>query len=106
VCIDRCPGGAIPRRTAVTFELGEEPVRVARLNKPLCAWYNVGLSSKTFGNVDIPMPAGMSWKAIREAQAEADRLEPYRISRRLVTFVGGGYCGMCLALCPLGDPAR
>lgn len=101
VCIDVCPGEAIPRRSAVTFHLGTEPVRMARLNKPLCSWYNVGLSSKTFGTLDVPLPEEVTWEAVQGAHAEAERMQPYRKVRRSVAFVGSGYCGMCLACCPL-----
>jgi len=106
VCVESCPGGAIHRSEEVTFQLEDETVRMASLNKPLCAWYNVGLSSKTFGNVDIAIPETISREAIREGQATAERLEPYRAARRVITLSGSGYCGMCLVSCPLGNPEQ
>ena len=106
LCVEACPANAIGSDPAISFRIGDQVSEVATLDRPRCYWYHFGLSSKTFGPLDIEEPETLTREVFEEHLRDVLSRSRFFLDRYIKTFAPAGYCGLCLIACPKGkyDP--
>ena len=98
VCVSVCPSHAISRTKAKTVIIGDREYRYGNVEFDTCRIGSEGLTKKTLGLKDIPVPAHPSPEDIIAARQQIDPRQRGEAIQGLGTF----YCGKCLAYCPAG----
>ena len=99
ICVEACPVGAISATKSRQLQIGERTFEYACLNTVKCRISVEGLTTKSLGLTDVPMPSDPTWADVDEAR-EAAGLKPGPGSIHRVDHY---YCGRCLAYCPIGN---
>jgi epoxyqueuosine reductase len=97
VCAAICPTQAI-RATEEEVRIGSRNFKSATVDTWRCTWGSLGLSKKSGGVKDIPMPEQIGPEEVYAALSKRDA------SQIMETMVigRGDYCGRCLMECPVG----
>ena len=102
-CVQACPANAIGAEPEVSFRIGDQVSEVAQLDRPRCYWYHFGLSSNTYGPLEIPEPENLTREVFEQHLKDALSQSRFLLDRYIKTFAPAGYCGMCLIACPKGN---
>ncbi len=99
ICIQACPMGAISATKATQVEIGGRTHEYSRLDTVKCRISVEGLTTKSLGPTDLPLPDDPTW-----ADVDAAR-ETYGWKTDLgrIFPIDHYYCGRCLAYCPIGN---
>lgn len=99
ICVEVCPVGAISATKAIQLQIGDRTFEYARLNTVKCRISVEGLTTKSLGLKDVPMPRDPTWEDV-DAAWEAGKGGPRQEGIHRVDHY---YCGRCLAYCPIGN---
>jgi epoxyqueuosine reductase len=99
VCVDVCPVGAISATKSRQGQIGERTFEYACVNTVRCRISCEGLTTKSLGLEDVPMPSNPTWADVDRAR-DAAGLKPGPGSIHPVDMY---FCGRCLAYCPIGS---
>ncbi len=99
VCIKVCPVGAISATKSQQMQIGERTIEYACVNTVKCRISCEGLTTKSLGLEDVPMPSNPTWADVDKARDAFDGTP-----RRQKIYPSDMYqCGRCLAYCPVGN---
>ena len=99
ICVQACPMGAISATKANQMQIGERTYEYSRLDTVKCRISVEGLTTKSLGSKDLPLPENPTWTDVDEAR-EAYGWKP---SLGQIFAIDHYYCGRCLAYCPIGN---
>ena len=99
LCASVCPTKAIGPETE-HVKIGNRSFEVAKFDCFRCMWGSMGLSKKSLGLKDIPMPSKVGYAEIASALKERDVHQ----TLELMVIGRGDYCGQCIMECPVGSP--
>jgi len=99
ICVDVCPVGALSATKSRQLEIGGQAFEYAAVNTVKCRISCEGLTTKSLGLEDVPMPRSATWADVDKAR-DAHGLRP---GPRNIHQVDMYYCGRCLAYCPVGN---
>ncbi|MCL5735487.1 MAG: hypothetical protein M1274_07845 [Actinobacteria bacterium] len=99
VCRQACPVGAISATMSTHVQIGERTYEYARLNTVKCRISVEGLTTKSLGSEDLPLPDNPTWADVDKARDEYG----WKPSLPRIFPVDHFYCGRCLAYCPIGN---
>ncbi len=100
-CAQVCPTRAIDSKLEEVI-IGDKHFDVALFDRCRCMWGSMGLTKKSLGMKDIPMPEKITIEDISNALKER---EPNQ-ALELMVIGRGDYCGQCIVECPSGKPQR
>ena len=98
ICIRVCPMGAISATRSKTVKMGDREFTYGWVDFPKCMIGTQGLSTKTLGLKDIPMPENPTVQDVAKMQEQIDP----RQRGEVIGGVSAYHCGKCIAYCPVG----
>jgi epoxyqueuosine reductase len=101
VCAGICPTQAI-RTKETEVAIGEKVFKVAEIDTWRCTWGSLGLSKKSGGVKDIPMPENPGPEDVFKALSQRDPSQ----SMETMVIGRGEYCGRCIMECPVGSSPK
>lgn len=101
LCVSVCPVGAISSTQAKSVEMGGRTYEYGYVHYAKCRIGSEGLSTKSLGFKDLPIPDDPTWGDIENARADIDprQTDEAILPANKATW----YCGKCLAYCPIGN---
>lgn len=101
ICTRVCPSQAISRKECKRAKIGDTVHEYAVVDFPKCRIATEGLTTKSLGLKDLPIPENPTWQDIDEARKFMD---PRQLGEAIPPAPRGTYyCGRCLAYCPIGE---
>lgn len=98
-CVSVCPTKAISS-TMEQVVIGDRTYEVASFDRCRCMWGSMGLTKKSLGTREIPMPEKLTFDDVFDALKKRD---PHQTAE-LMVIGRGDYCGQCIMECPVGSP--
>lgn len=100
VCMAVCPSKAISAKEAKHVEMGGRSFEYGVVNFAKCRICSEGLTTKSLGYKDLPIPENPTMADIDKAREQIDPRQLLEVTVPVdrVTW----YCGKCLAYCPIG----
>jgi epoxyqueuosine reductase len=103
-CVDACLVGAISRTQAKTVTMAGRTHEYGFVNFAQCRVGAEGLTTKTLGFKDLPLPDDPTMDDVEAARQTIDRRQ---IGEAILPAdKATWYCGRCLAYCPVGSEAE
>jgi epoxyqueuosine reductase QueG len=99
VCVATCPMGALGTEQTNTVVIGGKLYEYGVTNIIKCFAGIEGLTKKTLGFKDLPIPENPTWDDIDKAR---DQIDPRQTREAILINRPTYYCGKCLAYCPAG----
>ena len=99
ICVAACPVGAISAKRSREVEIGGRQFEYAELNVVKCRISSEGLTTKSLGLRDLPLPPDPTWQDVDNARDEAG----WKARGEIIHPVDRYFCGRCLAYCPIGN---
>lgn len=99
VCVEVCPVGAINATKSREMQIGERTYEYARLNTTKCRISVEGLTTRSLGREDVPLPSNPTWADVDKAREAAG----FKLGAGSIHHLDQYYCGRCLAYCPIGN---
>ncbi len=101
MCAAVCPTKAIGPQTEESV-IGDKHFNEASFDRCRCMWGSMGLTKKSLGLKEIPMPETVTIEDVANALKQRD---PHQSSEMMV--IGrGDYCGKCIVECPVGSSPK
>jgi epoxyqueuosine reductase len=98
ICVRVCPTHAISPTRSKTVTMGGRQFTYGWVDFNRCRIGAEGLTKKTLGLKDIPIPENPTYEDIEEARRQIDP----RQRGEVIGGVSAFFCGQCLAYCPVG----
>jgi epoxyqueuosine reductase len=100
ICMKVCPAGAISKTESKSVMMGGRSFEYGVVNFAKCRIGLEGLTKKTLGYKDLPIPENPTMADIEKAR---EGIDPRQISEAILPVNRTTwYCGKCLAYCPIG----
>ncbi len=99
ICVSACPVGAISAKRGRSVEIGGAVFDYADLDVVRCRISSEGLTTKSLGLRDLPLPPNPTWQDVDKARDE----EGWKARGEVIHPVDRYFCGRCLAYCPIGS---
>jgi epoxyqueuosine reductase len=104
VCAAVCPGKAISKTESKRVNMGGRVHEYGALDPVRCRIGSEGLTTKSLGLKDLPIPENPTMADIDKAREQIDRRQLAEVI--LPVDRATWYCGKCLAYCPAGRKAQ
>ncbi len=100
VCMSVCPTKAISRKESKRVSIGGRTFEYGATNFAKCRIGTEGLTTKSLGFKDLPMPENPTMQDIDKAR---EQIDPRQLKEAILPADRATwYCGKCLAYCPIG----
>ncbi|MBN1321918.1 MAG: 4Fe-4S binding protein [Thermoleophilia bacterium] len=101
ICVDMCPVGAIDPVESRSVEMGGRIYEYGKVHYAKCRVGTEGLTTKSLGFKDLPIPEDPTWEDVDIARRDIDKRQ---LSEAILPVDRATwYCGRCLAYCPIGS---
>jgi epoxyqueuosine reductase len=100
VCVSKCPTGALSKTESTTVNIGGRTYEYGVTNIVKCRIGTEGLTTKSLGYKDLPIPENPTMADVDKAREQID--ERQLMESILPVNRTTWYCGKCLAYCPVG----
>jgi epoxyqueuosine reductase QueG len=100
MCMAVCPSKAISAKDAKHVEMGGRSFDYGVVNFAKCRVSSEGLTTKSLGFKDLPIPENPTMAEVDKAREQIDPRQ--RLEVTLPVDRATWYCGKCLAYCPVG----
>lgn len=101
ICVDVCPVGAISPVESRSVEMGGRVYEYGKVHYAKCRVGTEGLTTKSLGFKDLPIPDDPTWEDVDAARRDIDKRQLNEVI--LPVDRATWYCGRCLAYCPIGS---
>lgn len=100
-CVEICPVGAIDATRSKSVDMGGRTLEYGFVHFAKCRIGAEGLTTRSLGYKDLPIPADPTPEDIERARQDID---PRQIDEAILPANRATwYCGRCLAYCPVGS---
>jgi epoxyqueuosine reductase len=100
ICVSVCPSNAISETASKRVTMGGRPFEYGVVDFARCRVSTEGLTTKSLGFKDLPIPENPTMADIDKAREQIDRRQI--MEAILPVDRATYYCGKCLAYCPVG----